>query len=231
MTGIKFRAFAQARHSQRVNRIRAYRVAAWLLGAFGLSGCATNHVGNAWQCPLIQGNPCQSVASADPAAPESVSGDPWESSVLVTDTPLYRAPSFATTGAVTGGGSQPPVAKCDGGCRPRAWVSRLFRNRAAAGVRSGRDHDDAGDEPPAQAAASDDAGTWTPDAPEGTGALQGTGAPQRSAAPQGLAALQGLRTSEVIGRIWIGPYVDAQGIYHEASWVRVVLEPAGWRHP
>ena len=37
------------------------------------------------------------------------------------------------------------------------------------------------------------------------------------------------RTAEVIGRIWIAPYVDARGVYHEASWVRAVLEPAGWR--
>jgi len=40
-----------------------------------------------------------------------------------------------------------------------------------------------------------------------------------------------LRTPEVIGRIWIAPYVDSLGIYHEASWVRVVFEPAGWKHP
>ena len=40
-----------------------------------------------------------------------------------------------------------------------------------------------------------------------------------------------LRTPEVIGQIWIAPYVDSLGIYHEASWVRVVFEPAGWKHP
>ena len=38
-----------------------------------------------------------------------------------------------------------------------------------------------------------------------------------------------LRTSEVIGRIWIAPFVDADGVYREASHVRVVLEPARWR--
>ena len=37
------------------------------------------------------------------------------------------------------------------------------------------------------------------------------------------------RTPEVLGRIWIAPYLDAAGVYHEASWVRVVIEPAGWR--
>ena len=38
-----------------------------------------------------------------------------------------------------------------------------------------------------------------------------------------------LRTGEVVARIWIAPFVDADGVYREASHVRVVLEPAGWR--
>ena len=41
----------------------------------------------------------------------------------------------------------------------------------------------------------------------------------------------GLRTPETIGRIWIAPYVDAHGVYHEAGWVRIVLRPARWRRP
>jgi len=40
-----------------------------------------------------------------------------------------------------------------------------------------------------------------------------------------------LRTGEVVARIWIAPFVDANGIYREATHVRVVLEPAGWRLP
>ena len=40
-----------------------------------------------------------------------------------------------------------------------------------------------------------------------------------------------LRTGEVVARIWIAPFVDADGIYREASYIRVVLEPAGWRLP
>ena len=35
-----------------------------------------------------------------------------------------------------------------------------------------------------------------------------------------------LRTDEVVARIWIAPFVDADGVYREASHVRVVLEPA-----
>ncbi|MCY3829146.1 MAG: TraV family lipoprotein [Rhodospirillaceae bacterium] len=40
-----------------------------------------------------------------------------------------------------------------------------------------------------------------------------------------------LRTGEVVARIWIAPFVDADGIYREGAYVRVVLEPAGWRLP
>ena len=38
-----------------------------------------------------------------------------------------------------------------------------------------------------------------------------------------------LRTGETVARIWIAPFVDADGVYRESSHVRVVLEPAGWR--
>ena len=45
-------------------------------------------------------------------------------------------------------------------------------------------------------------------------------------APQ---ASDALRTGEVVGRIWIAPFVDAGGVYREGAWVRAVLAPAGWR--
>ena len=38
-----------------------------------------------------------------------------------------------------------------------------------------------------------------------------------------------LRTGEVVGRIWIAPFVDAGGVYREGAWVRAVLAPARWR--
>ena len=41
----------------------------------------------------------------------------------------------------------------------------------------------------------------------------------------------GLRTRERIARIWISPFVDAEGVYREGHWVRAVLEPARWRVP
>ena len=40
-----------------------------------------------------------------------------------------------------------------------------------------------------------------------------------------------LRVPEVLGRVWNAPFVDADGIYREAHWVRVVLEPADWKLP
>ncbi len=44
------------------------------------------------------------------------------------------------------------------------------------------------------------------------------------------AASEGtLRTKERIARIWIAPFVDAEGVYREGHWVRTVLEPARWR--
>ena len=62
-------------------------------------------------------------------------------------------------------------------------------------------------------------------------------APLAAAAPPSAAAPllppppapDALRTGEVVGRIWIAPFVDAGGVYREGAWVRAVLAPAGWR--
>ena len=40
-----------------------------------------------------------------------------------------------------------------------------------------------------------------------------------------------LRTKERVARIWIAPFVDEEGVYREAGWVRAVIRPAGWRLP
>ena len=66
------------------------------------------------------------------------------------------------------------------------------------------------------------------------GAAAGAGAPAEPVSwirGDGLPASNSTRTSEAIGRIWIGPYVDDNGVYHEAGWVQAVLEPARWRLP
>ena len=54
------------------------------------------------------------------------------------------------------------------------------------------------------------------------------GTPALPVGPEPSAAL---RTEEVVARIWIAPFVDANGLYREGSHVRAVLEPAGWRVP
>ena len=90
---------------------------------------------------------------------------------------------------------------CDGGCGFFAWFKTLF----------GGDTDAHLPRPKPEAAAT-------------------TANTERIAAPAP-AADEDLRVPEVLGRIWIAPFVDADGIYREAHWVRVVLEPAGWRRP
>ena len=49
--------------------------------------------------------------------------------------------------------------------------------------------------------------------------------------PAATGAMTTCAPGEVVARIWIAPFVDANGVYREASHVRVVLEPAGWRLP
>ena len=91
---------------------------------------------------------------------------------------------------------------CDSGCGLLAW----FRGWLASGT--------------------DDRLIRATSAATGPAVGQDAGAP--TAVP---AADASLRVPEVLGRIWIAPFVDADGIYREAHWVRVVLEPADWRLP
>ena len=105
-------------------------------------------------------------------------------------------------GREAAGGRGDPAEACNRDCGPLAWLTGLFRGGAG--------HDPAAlpPEAPATAAAAE------PAAPGST-----------------ITADDSLRVPEVLGRIWIAPFVDADGIYREAHWVRVVLEPAGWKLP
>ena len=92
---------------------------------------------------------------------------------------------------------------CEGACGLLAWFREVF-----------------GADDPSTAAAAP------------TGPPVGRDGEDTSAAPgPAIANDASLRVPEVLGRIWIAPFVDADGIYREAHWVRVVLEPAGWRRP
>ena len=197
------------------------RMALGLLGALALGGCAATHVGDDWQCPLAQGQVCTSVAAADPAVAEAA--EPEE---LPARAPLHRARPAAVAETATGGAAP----GCGEGCNPLAWLTRLFEaNRNDPGPGGGVIADGSAVEVVVTALPSDaerDRG----------GVGSGVAAVARvntaeSAGDEPIPASGGLRTGETIGRIWIAPFVDAGGVYHEASWVRAVLEPAGWRLP
>ena len=188
-----------------------------VLGALALGGCSGTNVGSSWQCPLAQGGTCDSVATADPAVPQAASApDAAPADGMTIREPLYR---------VRGARPEPAAQPCEGGCDfdPFAWLVRLFETPDSDGE-AGSWPDDAGPmkiapetgTAPSQTAGADPAiesATGTPALPVG---------PEPSAA---------LRTEEVVARIWIAPFVDANGLYREGSHVRAVLEPAGWRVP
>ena len=191
--------------------------------ALALAGCSATHVGESWQCPLAQGASCASIADADPAVPEAApEATPAgaQEPALAVRTPLYRIPErrrSETTGDATR--SDGP---CETGCGPFAWVVRWL----------GLERGDANGGPGAESPA----GTVAAVAPSGPPASPAPGEAAAGAAGLPLAvpgagADAGLRAPEVIGRIWIAPFVDANGVYREGSYVRAVLEPALWRRP
>ena len=182
------------------------------LAALLLAGCSSGNIGESWQCPLAKGGSCDSVAAADPAVPDAggrtVLGEPlWQV--------RERAPEPRSETACTAG--------CDGGFDPFAWLARLFQ--ADPGSESGANDRDGSRSPHAEGPKTGTVGA----------AAQSPPAPAAAALPAEPAGAEDgpqaddLRTGEVVARIWIASFVDADGIYREASHVRVVLEPAGWR--
>lgn len=203
--------------------MRHARLLGAALAAVGLlGGCAASHIGSDWPCPLAQGSPCLSVSAADPArapAPQGA-GSPQSAGTQqgagarqaaaprqAVETAIHRAAERHRTR------ESERAAKCTQGCRPSEWLERLGGRPSAESGGAEPDGDDA----PA------DIGTE-----EGDETSMDGNPPVRQ--PPGDVLLSaGQRTAERIGRIWIGPYVDGSGVYREASWVRVVIEPARWR--
>ena len=196
------------------------------LAALLLAGCSTGHIGESWQCPLPEAGTCDSVAAADPAVPGATGGP-------VLAEPLWRVRASETDTAA----AAPCEADC-GAFDPFAWLARLFAAETAEGearlaggaarAPSGMAAQRSGSEPGAESDAPAAAGTTEPATPAPLPAEAGLS--QAEAAPDGPEAGD-LRTGEIVARIWIAPFVDANGVYREASHVRVVLEPAGWRLP
>ena len=175
------------------------------LGALLLAGCSSGNVGESWQCPLVEAGTCDSVAAADPAVPDMNAAE-----TTVLGEPLWRVRASDRYEAPA---ERPCEADC-GGFDPFAWLARLFGAEAA------------------------DGGEKT--AVPGPVRLLPAEAPgPLPAEPDVLETDDGgevarddhddLRTDEVVARIWIAPFVDADGVYREASHVRVVLQPASWR--
>ena len=188
-----------------------------VLGALALGGCSGTNVGSSWQCPLARGGTCDSVATADPAVPQAASApDAAPADRMTIREPLYR---------VRGARPEPAAQPCEGGCDfdPFAWLVRLFETPDSDGE-AGSWPDDAG---PMKIAP--ETGTAPSQTAGADPAIESaTGTPALRVGPEPSAAL---RTEEVVARIWIAPFVDANGLYREGSHVRAVLEPAGWRVP
>ena len=227
-------------HAPRLAAIPAAALAALLL-----AGCSTGHIGESWQCPLAEGGSCESVAAADPAVP-----DRQATRATVLAEPLWRVRADERAGP-----APDAVPPCEAGCEgfdPFAWLARLFGggDPGPSGAEGGDEGADRGDamtaaagpaaaNPSASGAAVREAEA-SPPAPEkpasgtaepATAALPAEAGPSRDAPAQDEPEADGLRTGEIVARIWIAPFVDANGVYREASHVRVVLEPAGWRLP
>ena len=208
--------------------LRRTALPAATLAALLLAGCSTGHIGETWQCPLAEGGSCDSVAAADPAVPErkAVGG-------AVLREPLWRVRAV---------GQPMPAdsacdAECEGGFDPFAWLARLFQAEAHEGEAR----------PDAGSARASSAPAMQPSDPlpgeeAALPAAVRTAEPETSSLPAEPEAAEehmgggdpheeDLRTGEIVARIWIAPFVDANGVYREASHVRAVLESAGWRLP
>ena len=189
------------------------------LAAVLLAGCSTGHIGESWQCPLPEAGTCDSVAAADPAVPHANAAGG-----TVRGGPLWRVRG-GDAGAVSPEVEPVCEAEC-GGFDPFAWLARLFDAEAADGGEK-----TAAPGPIRLSPVETPAPATLPAEPAPANPKPGAGEPAspemhaRGGDPSG----DDLRTDEVVARIWIAPFVDADGVYREASWVRVVLEPAGWR--
>ncbi len=197
---------------------RRLAIPAASIAAMLLAGCSSGNIGESWQCPLAETGSCDSVAAADPAVPDTGAAR----TTLLTE-PLWRQRG--------GEPGKPAAVSCDSACGsgfdPFGWLMRLFGEEARepeTGTADGaaqKSEPMAGETVVAPSAAQN--GEPRPDEPEAA-ALPAEPA-SAGDDPDG----DSLRTGEVVARIWIAPFVDADGVYREASHVRVVLEPAGWR--
>ena len=174
------------------------------LAALLLAGCSSGHVGEDWQCPLAAGGSCASVAAADPAVPKPTVSDRAGVQRRAPGQPIRLLPRENQADAPS---LETRACTEDCGFDPFGWLARLLGAEPDEGER--------------------------PAAPEPAALPAETGETETGPAGDGdddaANDTDTLRTGETVARIWIAPFVDADGVYREASHVRVVLEPAGWR--
>ena len=194
------------------------------IAALLLAGCSTGHIGESWQCPLAEGGTCDSVAAADPAVP-----DPKAAGTTALAEPLWRPRGDGRLETLA---ETPCETACGEGFDPFAWLARLFAVDSTSGAGAeGGEESGSGERgsPPVRAAALSSSPpqerTVQPAEPAAA-LLPAEPGPAQDGPDDG-----DLRTGEVVARIWIAPFVDADGVYREAAWVRAVLAPAGWRLP
>ena len=202
------------------------------LAALLLAGCSSGHIGESWQCPLAEGGSCDSVAAADPAVPDTAAA---KETALAEPLWRVRTAGTETLPARRQAAETACEAGCGGGFDPLGWLRRLIENGEGENPTDGQPEPapaaakieilPAGSDREADAAASPAA----PDEAEPEFAVPVAALPAEAGPGKENPFADDLRTGEVVARIWIAPFVDANGVYREAGHVRVVLEPAGWR--
>ena len=208
------------------NVLRRFLAPAMAAAALTLAGCAATHIGEDWQCPLAQGARCVSVAAADPAVrgagpivPLAGSGQRRaKATPPATPTETRQPPATTEPGRPVSAKDPADSAgkrDCLAFCRPFRWFARLLEADAErkAAVDSARTDD--APESPADG-----------EAPRPNPTIDPASRAEDEPVPDA-----DVRLAETVGRVWIAPYVDANGVYREASWVRIVIAPAAWRHP
>ena len=155
------------------------------------------------------------VAVLSGCAATSHIGDDWQCPVVhgapcqsVVEADPARAGTLQGEPTVAAGNER--LERCDGECRPFGWLRRAL----------------AGGNAPAGGNALAGGNERVTETEPSTGRDAESGE-RHGGEPNG----ENLRLPEVVGRIWIAPYVDDKGVYHEASWVRIVLQPARWKLP
>ena len=217
---------------------RALAPAMAAAAALALAGCAATHVGEDWQCPLAQGTHCASVAAADPMVPFADAGH------MAGGEHLAGIERLAGSGPLAGSGRRldariefrPPVSAtrarrhsapgraveevrdarqrdCPVFCSSFGWLARVLGH--------GREEAEVSETP-------NGAPDSTHEPAESSDQADGHPASSEPAEPPPDARV---RLPETVGRVWIAPYVDAAGVYREASWVRIVVAPAAWKRP